>query len=94
MQREHLQTLVLTDKGDSGTIVCEPRFVDGVGLERDLVAAADQGVASNRWREHPCMGGSHEEDGGPAPCLHPWRQVRERVAAVRAARVATAMRAR
>ena len=93
-EREDLRVLVLTDESVSGWIVDEPRFIDDVGLKRDLVAAADQGFSSNRWREHPCMGGSHEEDGGPAPCVHPWRQARERVAAMRAARVATAMRAR
>ena len=92
--REDLQIPVLTDDGVSGTTVYEPRSLGDVGLERDLVATADQSLSSNRWREHPCMSRSHEEDGGPAPRLHPWRQARERAAAVRAARVATAMRAR
>ena len=86
--------LSLDWRGVSGTIVYEPRSLGDVGLERDLVATADQSLSSIRWREHPCTSRSHEEDGGPAPRLHPWRQAPARAAAVRAARVAAAMRAR
>ena len=46
--REDPQISVLTDEGVTGTIVYEPWFVDGVGLERDLAAVADQGLSSNR----------------------------------------------
>ena len=46
--REELKTFVLTDDGVSGTTVYEPRSVGDVGLERDLVATADQSLSSNR----------------------------------------------
>lgn len=47
-EREGLQIFDLAYERVSETIVYEPRFVDGVGLERDLAAVADQGLSSNR----------------------------------------------
>ena len=47
-EREGLQIFDLAYERVSETIVYEPRFVDDVGLERDLAAVADQGLSSNR----------------------------------------------
>ena len=93
-EREDLQIFVSTNDGVAGTTIYEPQFVGDVGLECDLVAAGDQSLSSNRWRELSWMSRSHEEDRGLARRSYPWRQAPARAAAVRAARVAAAMRAR